>query len=267
MLVTSMSGPTASRLDFAELTYQVGYAQPMHQHEYANISVVLTGVIRERVESRMHEGLAGHVVFKPAGIWHGNGFGSKGARVFRIELHGGDSNDPLGTDRLRDYAWMQGGPALALMLRARWEHGTTRPAGRLDLECLALEILSLLPGNRVPAGTGHDSDTRGPEPRWFRSLRDLLHDRFDEPLRVAALAREVGVHPVHLARVFRRRYRGTLGDYVRWLRLGRSIERMRQNDRSLADIALETGFFDQAHFSRTFRSGLGRSPAAYRRDL
>ena len=265
--MTSTSGPAPSRLEFAESTYREGYSQPMHHHEYANISVVLTGVIRERVESRTHEGIAGHVVFKPAGIPHGNGCGSKGARVFRIELHGGAHDDPLGTERLRDYSWMQGGPALALMLRARWEHGRPRPGSHLDLECLTLDILTLLPENRRLGGALHDSDTRGPEPRWFRSLRDLVHARFDEPLRVGALAREVGVHPVHLARVFRRRYRGTLGDYVRWLRLGRSLERMRQGDRPLADIALEAGFYDQAHFSRTFRSGLGRSPAAYRRDL
>lgn len=238
----------------------------MHQHEYANVSVVLTGMIRERVESRTHEGIAGEVVFKPAGIPHGNGCGSKGARVFRIELHGGGSDDPLGAGRLRDYAWIQGGPALALMLRAQWEHRSERPGIHLDLECLTLEMLTLLPGNRAPA-TRPETDARGPEPRWFRMLRDLLHDRYDEPLRVATLAREVGVHPVHLARVFRRRYRGTLGDYVRWLRLGRSLERMRRNDASLADIALETGFFDQAHFSRAFRSGLGRSPAAYRKEL
>ena len=264
--MTSALSLAPSRLEFLESTYQGGYSQPMHHHEYANISVVLTGVIREKVESRWHEGSAGKVVFKPAGISHGNGYGSKGARMFRIELHGGAHDDPLGAERLRDYTWMQGGPALALMLRARWEHGRPQPCTPLDLECLTLDILSLLPENHL-AGIFHDSDTRGPEPRWFRSLRDLLHDRFDEPLRVAALAREVGVHPVHLARVFRRRYRGTLGDYVRWLRLGRSIERMRHSDRPLADIALEAGFFDQAHFSRTFRSGLGCSPAAYRRDL
>jgi AraC family transcriptional regulator len=255
------------RLVFAESTYQVGYSQPMHHHDFANISVVLTGMIRERVESRTHEGVAGHVVFKPAGIPHGNGCGSKGATMFRIELHGHEADDPLGTERLRDYAWRQGGPALALMLRARWEHGQPRPGAQLDLECLTLEILSGLAGNSKPTGARLDSDVRGPEPRWFRSLREVLHARFDEPLRVAVLAREVGVHPVHLARVFRRRYHGTLGDYVRWLRLGRSIERMRQGDRPLADIALEAGFFDQAHFSRTFRSALGRSPAAYRKDL
>ena len=259
--------PSTSGLSFAESTYREGYTQPIHTHDFANISVVLTGMIRERVESRTHEGVAGHVVFKPAGIPHGNGCGSKGATMFRIELHGHRADDPLGVERLREYAWMSGGPSLALMLRARWEHGRPRPGAHLDLECLTLEILSGLPGQKEPTRGLADSDARGPEPRWFRSLRDLLHDRYDEPLRVGELAREVGVHPVHLARVFRRRYRGTLGDYVRWLRLGRSIERMRRADRPLVDIALETGFFDQSHFSRAFRSGLGRPPALYRKDL
>ena len=264
--MTAYTSHRPSHLAFAESAYQKGFSQPMHQHDYANVSVIVTGAIRERVESSIHEGVAGHVVFKPAGIPHGNACGSKGALVFRIELHGGAADDPFGSHRLRNYTWMPGGPALGLMLRARREHRRSDPESNLDLECLAAEVLTHVPG-RDSVRLSSDADVRGPEPKWFRSLRDLLHTRFDEPLRVTSLAEEVGVHPVYLARVFRRRTRGTLGEYVRWLRLGRSIERMRQGDCSLADIALETGFSDQAHFCRTFRSGMGRSPGAFRKDL
>jgi len=150
------------------------------------------------------------------------------------------------------------------MLRARREHRKSDPETPLVIESLALEVLARLPGCDVPSG---DRDARGPEPPWFRRLLDRLHSRSDQPLRVTDLAHEAGVHPVYLARVFRKRHRGTIGDYVRWLRLARSIELMRHRERPLADIALEAGFYDQAHFSRTFRSGLGRSPAAYRREI
>jgi AraC family transcriptional regulator len=255
---------TTARLVFDETVYPPGHAQAMHDHDFANISIVLSGSIEERVGRRTHDGVAGHVVFKPAGVPHANRCRSNGARLFRIELHGAGSEDSLGSGTLRDYAWASGGPALALMLRARREHRTSDPDSDLALECLALEVLARLPGgdNRSP-----HRDARGPEPPWFRRLLDLLHSRSDEPLRVSALADEVGVHPVYLARVFRRRLHGTVGEYVRWLRLARSIEAMRYRGRSLADIALDAGFYDQAHFSRTFRSGLGRSPAAYRREI
>jgi AraC family transcriptional regulator len=256
---------TPTRLVFDESIYPPGHAQAVHDHEYANVSVVLSGSIEERVGRRCHEGVAGHVVYKPAGIPHANRCRSNGARLFRIEIHGAGSDaELLGGGSLRDYTWASGGPALALMLRARREHRTSDPETDLALECLALEALARLLGcdTRPPR-----RDARGPEPPWFRRLLDRLHTHSDEPLHVSALAHEVGVHPVYLARVFRKRLHGTIGEYVRWLRLARSIEAMRHRGRPLADIALEAGFYDQAHFSRTFRSGLGRSPAAYRREI
>ena len=35
--------------------------------------------------------------------------------------------------------------------------------------------------------------------------------------------------------------------------------------RTLADVAAETGFYDEAHFVRTFRKSRGLTPGAYRR--
>jgi len=68
--MTTTSNTT--RLVFDESIYPAGHAQAVHDHEYANISIVLSGSIEERVGKRCHEGVAGHVVFKPAGIPHAN---------------------------------------------------------------------------------------------------------------------------------------------------------------------------------------------------
>src|SRR5262245_13170558 len=182
------------RLVFDETIYPPGHAQAMHDHDFANISIVLSGSIEERVGRRTHDGVAGHVVFKPAGMPHANRCRSNGARLFRIELHGADPEDSLGTGSIRDYSWASGGPAFALMLRARREHRTSHPETDQTLETLTLELLARLPGR-----DSRNRDTRGPEPPWFRRLLDLLHARVDEPLPVSALAREVGVHPVYLA--------------------------------------------------------------------
>ena len=38
-------------------------------------------------------------------------------------------------------------------------------------------------------------------------------------------------------------------------------------DMRITDIALETGFYDHAHFIRSFRAATGQTPAIYRRQL
>jgi len=38
------------------------------------------------------------------------------------------------------------------------------------------------------------------------------------------------------------------------------------SDRTIADIACETGFYDHSHFTRTFKRIVGISPGLYRKN-
>ena len=79
------------------------------------------------------------------------------------------------------------------------------------------------------------------------------------------VARDAGVHPVHLARTFRRFFGCTPAEYLRSRRVEQAALLVRVTQRPLAEIALECGFFDQSHLTRAFARVLGVSPAAYRR--
>jgi AraC family transcriptional regulator len=73
------------------------------------------------------------------------------------------------------------------------------------------------------------------------------------------------VHPVTLARAFRRSFGCTVGEYLRRLRIERATEQLAGGDTPLAEIALAAGFADQSHFSNVFRRRTGMSPSAFRR--
>ena len=48
---------------------------------------------------------------------------------------------------------------------------------------------------------------------WLKKVREILHDRYREPVALRNLAEEAGVHPVHLARAFRKQYGCCIGDF------------------------------------------------------
>ena len=81
------------------------------------------------------------------------------------------------------------------------------------------------------------------------------------------LAREAGVHPVHLSRVFRRITGKGIGEYVHRLRIREACERMIKPEASLADISCDLGFADQSHFTRTFHTITGTSPGVFRAQI
>src|SRR5207245_9502665 len=90
----------------------------------------------------------------------------------------------------------------------------------------------------------------GREPLWLTQAREALHDHCGEQVRVADIAAAVGVHPVHLPRAFHARYGTPVGAYLRALRLDRAATRLAATGDAIAEIASQTGFDDQIHFTR-----------------
>jgi AraC family transcriptional regulator len=98
---------------------------------------------------------------------------------------------------------------------------------------------------------------------WLLAASDLVHDRFSEPLTLAAVATAVGVHPVHLARQFKREFGWTVGEYVRRLRVD-FVCRQLASETPLSELALQAGFADQSHLARIFKRLTGRTPRQLR---
>jgi AraC family transcriptional regulator len=101
-------------------------------------------------------------------------------------------------------------------------------------------------------------------PAWLNRVIEILHDGFAESLTTTQIAAEVGVHPFHLSRVFRRFYRQSLGEYANRLRVEAACRRMSEPNVRLADIAIGVGFADQSHFNRIFKQITGMTPGAFR---
>ena len=102
----------------------------------------------------------------------------------------------------------------------------------------------------------------------FRSdeAKNVVDKEFRAPLTVAGVAASVGVHPVHLAREFRKAYRSTVGEYIRRRRITFACREILRSDTPLTEIAMAAGFSDQSHFSRTFKRLTGKTPSLYRLD-
>ncbi|UUZ47414.1 helix-turn-helix transcriptional regulator [Massilia sp. B-10] len=108
----------------------------------------------------------------------------------------------------------------------------------------------------------------GPLPSWAHLAYDAVMDTAsDQHLRIADLAAELGVHAVHLARVFRKAWGCSPGDLLRWRRVERAIGLLRRKDLCMVEVALASGFADQSHMTRAFQAQCGTTPGGYRRRM
>jgi len=86
----------------------------------------------------------------------------------------------------------------------------------------------------------------------------------ERSLRIGDLAEVAGVDPAHLARAFRAHYGTTAGAYLREIRVRRATDALARSSAALSQIALDSGFADQSHFTRVFSAIYGLTPARWR---
>ena len=104
-------------------------------------------------------------------------------------------------------------------------------------------------------------------PQWLEKVRNILEQRFAEPCKLSEIAAEVGVHPVHLAREFRKHYGTSVGEYLRRVRIEYACRELMGSNAAVTNIAFAAGFADQSHFSRTFKRLCGTTPGRYRASV
>lgn len=122
---------------------------------------------------------------------------------------------------------------------------------------------SLLESN----ATATTPDAARRPPHWLDGVVDTVRERFRENVTLAELGELAGVHSAHVGRTFRRYYGKSPGDVARELRVRRVCERLADRTRSLAELAFEAGFADQAHMTRTFVRLVGVTPGKLRAVL
>lgn len=86
-------------------------------------------------------------------------------------------------------------------------------------------------------------------------------------LTVERLAEVAGLGPRALQRLFREHVGVSPKWVIRRHRLQEAALRLEQGTVSLAELAAELGYSDQAHLTRDFRAAVGKSPRKFSRDV
>ncbi|MEM7480381.1 MAG: AraC family transcriptional regulator [Acidobacteriota bacterium] len=99
----------------------------------------------------------------------------------------------------------------------------------------------------------------------YRRVLAFIERNYGSDIGVEDLAREAGLSSSHFSRLFKRSLGQSPHQFLMKYRVERAAEMLvRRPDRPLAQVALDAGFSDQAHFSRTFKRFAGATPTRYR---
>jgi len=242
-------------LGLTEILYPPHFKTQKHSHERPSFDFILRGTHSENYGKKTRVCKPSMLVYHPSDEEHSQHFHTEG-RLFNIEIC------PQWLGRLNERILIQNKSAdfhdnVACRLAARlyYEFREMDDVSSLIIEGLALEIM----------GEVSRTSSRVSQPQhWLKQAKELIHERSSERLTLSQIAQTVGIHPVYLAREFRRHYRCTVGEYIRRLRIELACREITRPDTSLAEIAIACGFYDQSHFSKTFKRVMRITPAEYR---
>lgn len=100
----------------------------------------------------------------------------------------------------------------------------------------------------------------------MRQLIEFIEANLDQPLTLDAMAAQVGISPLYLARAFKAAIGQSPHQYVLARRIERAKELLRNTEMPIIDVALSVGFSSQSHLSHWMIRHTGVPPGIYRRS-
>lgn len=231
-----------------------------HYHENAYFTFILQGNVIEGNKKEIYNCSAGSLLFhnwqephyniKPEGFTRGFHIELEASWFDNLELTTGDLQGSINL----------GNPDLKFLLykifrETKVDDDTTL----LSIQALLLETLTKMLGD-----TKTESHKK---PIWVSEINAILNDQFSDNLTLDYLSKILNIHPVHLSRDFSKYFHSGLGEYIRKLRIQKSLQLISQKNLDLTSIAFDCGFSDQSHFTRSFKEINGINPSEYRKIL
>ena len=249
-------GRTNSKFDLDLCTISiVNYYEPVseewHSHEDIHLSLILQGGNLESRKIKDTQVSPGKIMVYDQGEIHRNRFTSFPSKNLNLEL----KSDFFSTNHLNF-------------------HDLTIPENRrietyLDLiqiynefqvndshskDSIQLSMKSLFTNNKTSAY----------KPLWVNRLKEIIEDRWNEFIPLNELAHILNVHPVTISKYFKKHYKGTLGDYMRKVKVNKALYFLFNTNMSITEIAVTCGFSDHSHMIRIFKLYMGLNPKKIR---
>lgn len=248
--VSCLQHVNAGAFHVAEMAYPAGLDQRRHAHSDSGITLVLAGSLEETVARAHERAYALSVVVKPLDTEHANRVGTTGARTLQVRINSHAFDDEL--RMLGEWRWCHRGAIVREFLEVLrcFRTGVTS-----DVETAVFDLIA--------AARGRVTGSSEP-PAWLNRVREDIDAQLPGSVRVNDVARAADVHPVYLARQFRRFLGCSVTEYISARRLQRAADLLAGRVSSLAGAAYDAGYADQSHLTRSFRKSIGLTPHQYR---
>jgi len=236
--------------------YPVNSTFNWHSHENPHFTFILRGKSVEKRKNGTIHCLPGTLLFYPPHEPHCNEKYQHGCKSLSLEIeeHWLKKYDleirDIGGGSVVDLAIVK-----ANFSRLVMELKLNDPYSKLNIEGLLLQSIATIKRKDTSSGK---------RPFWIEQVKEVLHEHLVDTPSLTEIGKIVNIHPVTISKEFPKYFHCTIGDYIRNLRIEKSMSLLGRKSLALDDIAFQCGFYDTSHFTKVFRKNTGLTPTQYR---
>lgn len=281
----SKDGKNENYFTYAYYHDKTQYPLLMHKHDFYEINIVTQGEGRHYIEEASVNAQAGSVFVIPPNILHGYYAGAD-LEIFHLAL-----SESFMTNFSKELHSLKNYPLLfeiEPMLRTSLNENIFLSLSDEELQNLIPELNNTVRCEQIKYSgmltlknakalsvigyltylyTQKKSDifqNTQPFAKNFVNCINYLHKNYNEKIYVQDLADQCFMSYSTFSRNFKKIFKLSPNDYLLKLRIENAKQALKETNKSILEIALDCGFFDQSHFSHYFYKFEKMSPAKYR---
>lgn len=241
------------RISVVETQFSKPTAVPLHRHENPHFVLVLNGGFEVNAAGRSNSLSLGDAIFQEAGVMHSGQVFTDAGHGFVVEL---TKNENLRPPAGGIEGYSRRTRISSLLTQIYRESRIQDAAQRFAIEGLVLLVVATLL-RETERGASQP-------PQWMNRATQLLQDSACESHTMEELSRILGVDQKEIAVSFRKYLQCTPAEYQRTQRLEVARRYLAESNYSIARVAAETGFCDQAYLCHEFKRVMNCTPSEYR---
>jgi AraC family transcriptional regulator len=226
-----------------------------HYHESSHLSFIVQGGVLDKRKTSESERLSGELMFFHAGEPHQTFIKAFPTKNINLAIENEFLQNNLATEAALKSAVDKNPNAKFIMLKIYREIISEDAFSGSSIKMLLLNLIHANPEN----------ESKNTRPGWIKIVAELTRDKWNESLTLKDLSEAAGVHPITVSKHFPKYFSCTFGEYMRRLKIEKSLYFLKVSSFSLTDVAFECGFSDQSHFIRTFKQLTGFLPNNYKK--
>ncbi|MHA2790098.1 AraC family transcriptional regulator [Corynebacterium sp. S7] len=231
------------------------HAYPVHSHSSWSLMEVDRGAVAYELDGRTHHIPTASLALLPPRVPHTGRSAARGKQYAKTSLYLDEEWLPTHlTGASVDTPLISDPQALRTFRRLT---DALQPGDQFAAE---VELATLC--DQLSAHLGAGSPAQRDDVPLARRFRSLLDDHLPHTPTLEEAAAELNTHPSHLSRSFSKAFGISPHRYVISLRVEHARTLLLKG-LPLGEVALQSGFYDQAHLTRHFRSLLGTTPGRF----